>query len=87
MKRNRKELDSVLDRVAAGIRSEELDASVVESAADRVWARLSSGSVVELPEATATAVVDEIRGCTDFQALIPAYLRKELSEEIGRAHV
>lgn len=77
MKRNRKELDAVLDRVAAGIRSEEIDVSVVESAADRVWARLSKESVVELPVSKA---VEEIRGCADFQALIPAYLRKELSE-------
>jgi hypothetical protein len=77
MKRNHKELDAVLDRVAAGIRSEEIDVSVVESAADRVWARLSKQSIVELPE---TKAVEEIRGCADFQALIPAYLRKELSD-------
>ena len=78
MKRNRKELESVLDRVAAGIRSEEIDSGVVESAANRVWARLSQESVIELPETT--KAVDEIRGCADFQALIPAYLRKELSD-------
>ena len=78
MKRNRKELDSVLDRVAAGIRSEEIDSEVVESAANRVWARLSTESVMELP--ATTIAVDEIRGCADFQALIPAYLKKELSD-------
>jgi hypothetical protein len=77
MKRNRKELDSILDRVAAGIRSEEIDDAVVNSAADRVWLRLSQETVVELPEAKA---VDVIQGCADFQALIPAYLRKELSD-------
>jgi hypothetical protein len=77
MKRNRKELDSILDRIAADIRSEELDPTVMQSAANRVWARLSEGSAVELPE---TKAVDEIRGCADFQALIPAYLKKELSE-------
>jgi ferric-dicitrate binding protein FerR (iron transport regulator) len=77
MKHNRKELDSVLNRVADGIRSEEIDVAVVESAADRVWARLSKESMIELP---ATKAVDEIRGCADFQALIPAYLRKELSD-------
>jgi hypothetical protein len=77
MKRNRKELDSVLDRVVDGIRSEVIDTTVAESAADRVWARLSKESVVEMP---ATKAVDEIRGCADFQALIPAYLKKELSD-------
>lgn len=77
MKRNRKELDSILDRVTAGISSEELDPTAIESAANRVWARLSEVSAVEVPE---TKTVDEIRGCADFQALIPAYLKKELSD-------
>jgi hypothetical protein len=77
MKRNRKELDSVLDSITTRIRLEEVDAEVVESAADRVWARLSKESIVEVPE---TKVVDEIHGCADFQALIPAYLKKELTE-------
>ena len=77
MKRNRKELDSVLDSVTTRIRLEEVDADVVESAADRVWARLSKESIIEVAE---TKAVDEIHGCPDFQALIPAYLKKELSE-------
>ncbi len=78
MKRNRKELDSILDRVAAGIRSEEPDAATMGRAADRVWARIQKEGAVELPEMVKPA--DEIRGCPDFQSLIPAYLRKELSE-------
>ena len=77
MKRNRKELESILDRVTAGIRSEEIDPVTVKSAADRVWMRLSQESVSELSE---TKEVDEIRGCADFQGLIPAYLNKELSD-------
>jgi hypothetical protein len=77
MKRNRKELDSILDRVAAGIRSEELPASVVNGAAERVWARISTETTNPLPLIKSA---DEIRGCADFQALIPAYLRKELSD-------
>ncbi|HYG80458.1 MAG TPA: FecR domain-containing protein, partial [Pyrinomonadaceae bacterium] len=80
MKRNRKELDSILDRVAAGIRSEEPDAAAAGRAADRVWARIQKEGAVasELPETVKPA--EEIRGCADFQSLIPAYLRKELSE-------
>src|SRR5436305_2319479 len=77
MKRNRKELDSILDSVTTRIRLAEVDADVVENAAERVWARLSKESVVEAPEAKA---VEEIHGCADFQALIPAYLKKELTE-------
>ncbi len=78
MKRNRKELDSILDRVAAGIRSEEPDAALGRSAADRVWARIRQEAVEAAPEAVTPA--EEIRGCADFQSLLPAYLRKELSE-------
>jgi hypothetical protein len=77
MKRNRKELDSILDRVAAGIRSEEMDAATVKSAAERVWARISTETVDALPDVEPAG---EIRGCADFQSLIPAYLKKELSE-------
>jgi hypothetical protein len=77
MKRNTKELDSLLDRVAAGIRSEELPASAVTSAAERVWSRISTETADALPLIKSA---DEIRGCADFQALIPAYLRKELSD-------
>lgn len=77
MKRNRKELELILNRVAAGIRSEEVEAAVVSSAADRAWARISIETAEAAPE---IKPVDEIRGCTDFQALIPAYLRKELSD-------
>lgn len=77
MKRNRKELDSILDSVTARIRSEEPEAAAAQSAADRVWARISKESVVEVAEAKP---VDEIRGCPDFQLLIPSYLKNELSE-------
>ena len=78
MKRNRKELESILDRVAASVRSEEPDAAAAQSAADRVWARIRQEAAVEVTEAVKPA--DEIHGCADFQSLIPAYLRKELSE-------
>ncbi|HEX8888545.1 MAG TPA: FecR domain-containing protein [Pyrinomonadaceae bacterium] len=77
MKRNRKELDSILDSVTTRIRLEEVDPQVVEGAADRVWARILKEGIAELPE---TKIVDEIHGCADFQALIPAYLKKELTE-------
>ncbi|HEX8706844.1 MAG TPA: FecR domain-containing protein [Pyrinomonadaceae bacterium] len=80
MKRNRKELESILDRVTNGIRTEELDGAVVEDAAERVWARLSSRSAAVAAAPPAVTEVEEIRGCADFQSLIPAYLGKELSD-------
>jgi len=76
MKRNRQELDSILDSVAAGIRNEELPDSAVNNSAERVWARISTQTLAALPEST---TVNEIRGCDDFQALVPAYLKHELS--------
>ncbi len=76
MKRSSKELNDILDRATAGIRSERLDQSVVESAAERVRAKLSN----ERATASAPAArVDHIRNCDDFQRLIPEYLSGTLS--------
>src|SRR5271157_6146381 len=70
-----------LDRIIAEVRTEDVDEKVVEQAARRVWAQL--GPVAQLSPstaATAPAHVDKIRSCADFQALMPAYLAKTLSE-------
>ncbi|HLF83937.1 MAG TPA: FecR domain-containing protein [Blastocatellia bacterium] len=76
MKRSNKELNEILDRATAGIRSERVDQSVVESAAERVWAKLSN----EAATASAPAArVEHIRNCDDFQKLIPEYLSGSLS--------
>ena len=79
MKRNHQELEAIIDHVTSGIRSEEPSAAVVNSAAERVWARIAASAAT-----TATieevAPVEHIRGCADFQSLIPAYLKGELSD-------
>jgi len=70
-----------LDGIIAEVRAQSVDEQVVERAARRVWARL--GQVAQLSPstaATAPAHIERIRGCADFQALIPAYLAKTLSE-------
>jgi hypothetical protein len=73
-----KELENILDQVTAGIRNQKVDEAEVNDAAGRVWARLSTEAAVS---ATAEAAPsDRIEGCADFQSLIPAYLRYELSE-------
>ncbi len=64
----------ILDEVTAAIRTEKLDDSVVEAAAERVWARLSQ------QRAETTETVERIRGCADFEKLMPAYLAGSLSE-------
>jgi hypothetical protein len=76
MKRSKKELNQLFDKATAGIRSERVDQSVVESAAERVWAKLSN----EHATASAPAAhVEHIRNCEDFQKLIPEYLSGSLS--------
>lgn len=72
MNQEEKRSDKILDEAIEGIRNETTDPEVVESAAKRVWARISEE--VE-PEA-----VGVIRSCADFQALLPAYRAGELSE-------
>jgi hypothetical protein len=71
-----KDLNTMIDDVTAEIRDEKLDAATVESAAQRVWTKMSG-------EQTAAEIgvtpVEHIRGCADFQALIPAYQQGILS--------
>jgi hypothetical protein len=76
MKSNKEE--SILDKVTAEIRNEQVDPGAVAAAADRVWARVSVAAAgenqLQMPEA------ERIEGCNDFQSLIPAYLNGKLSE-------
>lgn len=72
--------DSILDRAIEQVAGEPIDPAQVEMAASRVWERLAQG-VTETPMAQAEAPAPaSLRGCDDFQALIPAYLRGELPQ-------
>jgi hypothetical protein len=89
-----KELNNILDQVAAGIRAEQVDDATVSDATERVWARLSNETDARMMRANrpqdagapamgahvAGAPADRIEGCADFQTLIPAYLGGKLSE-------
>lgn len=79
-----KELNHILDQVAAGIRAEQVDEAVVGEAAERVWTRLSTETEASMMRADhsqdAGAPADHIAGCADFQTLIPSYLGGTLSE-------
>src|SRR5262247_886929 len=76
MKMTDRELSNIVDDVTAEIRSETLDSATVESAAQRVWARMTGEQAAV---AAGWRPVEQIRNCDDFQALIPAYLQGYLS--------
>jgi hypothetical protein len=81
MKHNKTETaDTVLDRVIEGVRNEEIDAALMEGAAGRVWARLSTERSLEAEAQVESAQAELIEGCADFQTLIPVHLRGQLSE-------
>ena len=65
--------EEILDQAIAEIRSEEMSEAAVEQAAARVWLKLAQASV---PVETHGA----LRTCVDFQALISAYVSKQLPE-------
>ncbi|HEX6863216.1 MAG TPA: FecR domain-containing protein, partial [Thermoanaerobaculia bacterium] len=73
--------DDTLDQAIAEVTGEPVDPAVVEQAAARVWERLSQGAPVHRLEpqpAPAAEVHGSLKGCDDFQALIPAFVRGEL---------
>jgi hypothetical protein len=61
-----------LDRAIAAVREQQLEEKVVRDAAGRVFSRLFETSFLRAP-------VEAIRNCSDFQALIPAYLSRALA--------
>ncbi|MCP3981485.1 MAG: hypothetical protein GY716_19475 [bacterium] len=77
MNGNEKNLDQILDQASAEIAESRLDPQLEKAAAARVWETLS-------PELSRIDAEDpdqrRIRDCSDFQALIPAYLRDSLNE-------
>ena len=78
------DFDNILDRATAEIRNEQISSAVVNTAAERVWARLSAESIetagLDAELTTQAAAVDRMESCADFQSLIPAYLNGSLSE-------
>jgi len=61
------------DRLLSTIRNENVDEKVVAQASDRVWKSMAESAPVAEPDR------HTLRSCDDFQALIPAYLAKELA--------
>lgn len=70
------DFDAILDKATTEMRNEQIEQSVVDRAAERVWARVAA----ETGAVKTMAAADRIEGCADFQSLIPAYLDGSLSE-------
>ncbi|MGA8594530.1 MAG: FecR domain-containing protein [Bryobacteraceae bacterium] len=61
-----------LDQAIAEIRAESMDDETIRSAARRVFRNVFDSAILPEP-------VERIRGCADFQSLIPAYLTRSLT--------
>ncbi len=64
--------DPKFDRLLSEIRNEPIDDQIISQARDRVWKAIAESPASDLGGA--------LRSCENFQALIPAYLEKQLSE-------
>lgn len=84
MKHNKQELDAMIDAATRGIRDEQIEPSIINESATRVWARVSQEAAENLQleglnTMNTNKTAEHIRGCADFQSLIPAYLDGTLS--------
>jgi len=65
--------DELIDRAIAEVRSQEADEATMTAAAARVRARI-------IAPAAADSGIRQLHGCSDFQAIAPAYVAGRLSE-------
>jgi hypothetical protein len=72
------DLDRALDHATTEMRNEQIDAAIVDDAAERVWARLVTETAGQMR--MDTGATERIGNCADFQSLIPAFLIDSLSE-------
>jgi hypothetical protein len=75
--RNKKEIENILDSVTNNIRDEKLDPEMIDAAANRVWSKIVAERRVEVMENKHQ--IEHINGCEDFQALMPEFVRGELT--------
>nr|MBA3354064.1 zf-HC2 domain-containing protein [Blastocatellia bacterium] len=85
MKHNKQELDAIINDATSAIRDEQIDPSIIEKSATSVWALVrqqaadDNSSLGSINTMNTENTAEQIRGCADFQSLIPAYLDGKLS--------
>src|SRR5215204_5367350 len=87
MKHKNQDLDAIIDDATRRIRDEQIEDSMINESATRVWARVSQQAenlsadayLGELNTMNTGNNNEQINGCADFQTLIPAYLDGKLS--------
>lgn len=86
MKHSKRSLDEIIDNTARSIREEPIDPQVIAASATRVWERIAqeaaknSSQLEGINNMENSNHNEQIRGCEDFQSLVPAYLKGELSK-------
>jgi len=73
MRSDKKQPEANLDKAIEEIRRQPIEQAAMKSAADRVWSRIAGELESQAGET--------IRGCADFQALIPEYRAGKLSPQ------
>ena len=83
MKSKRQKPAHALNSAVDEVRNLHPDPADIEAAAARVWARISEEAAEQSRQELALAgpETEAIRGCADYQSLIPAYLAGQLSRE------
>lgn len=86
MKHSKEQLNEIIERAAKAIRDEAIEDASLDAAATRAWARITekAESKILYLEGINTMETsnntEQIRGCDDFQSLIPSYLDGKLSK-------
>ena len=73
MKRNKKELEAIIDQTVNAVLSDQPDANTVDASAARVWARIAADQNISAAATSpvAAAAAEHINTCDDFQSLSP----------------
>lgn len=79
MNRTEHNPEALLDAAIGEVRNDGIDPQVVEEARRRVWARLREEAERTALESAVPTPAGHIRGCADFQRLMPDYRAGKLS--------